>query len=127
MKPVSPTFIQRLKEIETLRNQLAADQNQFEQGRIKALAELPRNFGYASISEFIDALKKAANKRVARKTPKDEKKARKRIKITPEIKAKIIESTREGKTANSIATALGISVQSVHNTKKAAGLVKSRA
>ena len=53
-------------------------------------------------------------------------KRRKRAKITDEIRAELKNLAEAGKSGSEIAAALGISLPSVQNIKKALGLVKSR-
>lgn len=57
---------------------------------------------------------------------KAEKKPRGRARITDEVKAKVNELVKEGKSGSQIAKLLGISLPSVQNIKKASGLVKAR-
>ena len=53
-------------------------------------------------------------------------KTRKRAKITAAIRARVKKLLQAGKSGSKIAEAVGISLPSVQNIKKAAGLVKSR-
>lgn len=51
----------------------------------------------------------------------------KRARITPEMKADIIDAAKAGTPGAVIAERFGVSVQSIQNVKKAAGLVRERA
>jgi hypothetical protein len=116
------------------------------------LASLPTVYGFASVRDFIRALKsaaagaapKAAKKRRGRPpgsgkkasaSPKEARKG-KNAKMAPKgrTRAKVDESTRkwvkvlvdEGKTGAQIAKSLNISIPTVQNIKKSLGLVKAR-
>lgn len=83
--------------------------------------------------------KKATKPKKAAKAPKAKKvaKAKKAVKkgskkrakrtvITPELKSGIIAALKAGGTGAAIASKFGVSVPTLHNIKKAAGLTKSR-
>ena len=105
---------------------------------MSALAKLPSDYGYDSLNGFIKALKAAAGKagkskgkaKKAAKAPKPAKVAkagkRTRAKITPEIKQQVIAAVQAGTAGAKIAKDFGISLPSVQNIKKEAGLVKAR-
>lgn len=111
-------------KIERLKEKVAALEAKLAHRRAVELAALPRRFGFDSATAFLDAVKAAAQGR-RRKAVKRGR--RKRALITPEIKARVISAVKAGKkTAALIAKEVGISVPSVANIKKAAGLVRSR-
>jgi hypothetical protein len=88
--------------------------------RASELAGLPRKYGYASLKEFIGALKAAGGK-------KGRSKGRKKpVRITPELKASIVKALKEKKPASAVAKESGVSIASVNLIKKAAGLVKAK-
>ena len=108
--------------------------------RVSELAALPASFGFESVAAFVKAVRAAAGRkpvkrRKARKARKAAGKAKKPAKKKTRTRAKITDATRADvkkmvkakKTGAEIAKALGISLPSVQNIKKALGLVKARA
>lgn len=133
-------FNEQIAKLEKAKADLLQLEAKIAAERVAALAKLPSEFGYASLDEFIKALKaadkgvgktkgksgrKAGTAAKAPKAPKAEK-GSKRAKITDEVKAQVKAMAEAGKTGNEIAAALGISAPSVQNIKKAFGLVKPR-
>ncbi|MEM9158874.1 MAG: hypothetical protein AAGB46_07460 [Verrucomicrobiota bacterium] len=72
------------------------------------------------------AKKAAAKKVVARKKTKSGKVRAARTKITDELRKKIVAAVKAGGKGTAIAKEFGISIPSLHNIKKAAGLTKAR-
>lgn len=127
------SFTDQLAELEKAKAKLAQAEAKLSADRVAALAKLPADYGYSSLNEFIKALKAAAGKAKkgkkvkAAKAPKAQKAAKRtRAKITPELKAQVIAAAQEGKTGAEISKAFGVSLPSVQNIKKEAGLVKVR-
>ncbi|MEK7234874.1 MAG: helix-turn-helix domain-containing protein [Elusimicrobiota bacterium] len=123
----------KIKELESLRSKAADLQSQIESERKSELAILPHEYGYDSLKEFIKALKAAAgSRRKGRGRKMTSKKAasksgkRTYTKITPVMKAKVIAAVKADKTGSAIVKEFGLSLPSVQNIKKAAGLVKKR-
>jgi DNA-binding NarL/FixJ family response regulator len=134
------SFIDQIAELTKAKAKLAQAEAKLAADRVLALSKLPADYGYASLNDFIKALKDAAGKggkgksakaakgKKAAKAPKAPKAAKgKRAKITPEVKAEVKAMVDAGKTGSEIAKALGISAPSVQNIKKELGLVKARA
>jgi hypothetical protein len=100
----------------------------------KELSALPGQFGFDSVKSFIKAVKAMAGgkrkaKAAGRKKAKGKaggKKRRKRAVITDATRAEVKKLVEGGKTGGQIAKAVGISLPSVQNIKKALGLVKKR-
>ena len=97
------------------------------------LAGLPARYGFGNVAEFIAAVRAATGKRGRRKLGQAKPAVnavrasgskRRRAKITANTRAKVKQLVAAKKTGGAIAEALGISIQSVHNIKKALGLVK---
>jgi hypothetical protein len=88
----------------------------------RELAALPGKFGFDSVAAFLKAVKAAGGKH-RDAAPK----RRRRAVITDATRAEVKKLTEAGKTGAVIAKALGISLPSVQNIKKALGLVKARA
>lgn len=130
------SFIDQIAELTKAKAKLAQAEAKLAADRVSALAKLPADYGYASLNDFIKALKSAAGKAgkakkakagKAAKAPKAPKAAKgKRAKITDEVKAQVKVLAEAGKTGLEIAKALGISQPSVQNIKKELGLVKAR-
>lgn len=130
------SFTDQIAELAKAEAKLAQAKAKLSADRVAALAKLPGDYGYASLNEFIKALKGAAGKAgkgkkakaaKAAKAPKAAKAGKRtRAKITPELKAQVIAAAQEGKTGAEISKAYGISLPSVQNIKKEAGLVKAR-
>lgn len=133
------SFTDQIAELEKAKAKLAAAEAKLAADRVAALAKLPGDYGYASVNDFIKALKAAAGKArkgkkvKGAKAPKVAKVAkagkagkRTRAKITPELKQQVISAVQSGQSGAEIAQAFGISLPSVQNIKKEAGLVKAR-
>jgi hypothetical protein len=119
----------KLKELKAARARLAS----LEKSLAAELATLPEKYGFASAAEFVAAVTKASGVKAARKpgrakavAPAAPRKRRKRAVITDETRAEVKKLVEAGKTGKEISTALGISVPSVQNIKKALGLVGKR-
>ncbi len=133
------SFTDQIAELEKAKAKLAQAEAKLAADRVAALAKLPGDYGYDNLNAFIKALKAAAGKAgkgkkgKAGKAPKGAKAAkaskagkRTRAKITPELKQQVITAVQSGQSGAEIAAAFGISLPSVQNIKKEAGLVKAR-
>jgi len=124
------------KELQAAKAKLAELEAAAAKQSAAMLARLPEEYGFDSVDSFIAALKSAARsgggrrgrpaKKSAVKVTASKGKARKRAKITPEIKQQVKELVGKDESGAAIAKALGISLPSVQNIKKELGLVKSR-
>lgn len=101
------------------------------------LAALPATWGYTSTAEFIAAVEAACGKSGKRGRPRaatreiitgsEMRKPRaKRAILTDQIRSEVKRLTLAGQTGEQTAKAVGISIPSVNNIKKALGLVKAR-
>jgi transposase-like protein len=126
------SYTDQFAEIEKAKAKIAQAEAKLAADRVVALSKLPGDYGYSNLNDFIKALKTAAGKRKgkkakAAKAPKAAKAGKRtRTKITPELKQQVIAAVQEGKSGAEIAKAYGISLPSVQNIKKEAGLVKAR-
>jgi hypothetical protein len=118
----------KLKKLAAEKARLAKLELALEAEKQRQLAGLPAEYGYASLNDFIKALKGAARGGRGRTRSAAVKSGRRkaRIQITDAIRAKVKALAAAGKTGSEIAAAVGISLPSVHNVKKALGLVKAR-
>ncbi len=92
----------------------------------KELSALPGQYGFDDVNAFVKAVKAAAGGKHGKKAkaaPKAGKKRRARAVITDDTRAQVKKLVEAGKTGAEIAKAVGISLPSVHNIKKALGLV----
>ena len=127
-------FNEQLAKIEKAKADIAAAEAKLASDRVAALAKLPGDFGYDNLNAFLKAVKAAYGKggkaakrgKAAAKAPKAKAAKGKRAKITDEVKAQVKALAEAGKTGQEIAKALGISMPSVQNIKKAFGMVKAR-
>ena len=122
----------KIKELEALKNKAAALEAAVAEERQRALAALPHQYGFGSAEDFIDAVIAATGGARRRGRPARGESAggggkrRRRAKITNETRAQVKKLVEAGKTGAEIAKAVGISLPSVQNIKKALGLVKGR-
>jgi len=127
---------EQIKELEATKAKLASLEQSIELEMEAELAGLPVKYGFESMQALIKRLKSMGGV-CAKKTraPKAKSKAarpaagqkRARATITEEMKLQVKALTEAGKTGPEIAAAVGISMPSVQNIKKAFGLVKARA
>lgn len=123
----------KLSELAELKAKVAALEQQIAAEQRAELAGLPAQYGFSTVAEFISAVRAASGKRRGRKpgkakatktTPATGGGKRRRAKITDETRAEVKKLVAAEKTGVEIAAALGISLPSVQNIKKALGLVK---
>ena len=126
---------EKLEQLQGLRAKVAELEQAIEATRNTELAALPARYGFAGVREFVAAVKAATGEpRGHRGRPRGKSKSagakggrrrRKRATITDETRAQVKKLVEGRKTGSEIAKALGISLPSVQNIKKALGLVKS--
>jgi len=114
----------QIKELEVTKAKIVVLERSIAKKLHKELSKLPAKYGFDSLGEFIKALKSAPA--VAGTKAKSGKKRRRRSVITDATRASVKKLVESGKTGSQIAKALGISLPSVQNIKKALGLVKAR-
>lgn len=130
------SFTDQIAELQKAKAKLAQAEARLAADRVSALAKLPGDYGYNNLNDFIKALKAAVGKggkgrksKVAKasKAPKAAKTVKRtRAKITPELKQAVIAAVQAGQSGAQISKTFGISLPSVQNIKKEAGLVKAR-
>jgi len=121
--------------ITILFDQVATAKAQYEQSKAEFLATLPGELGYESADELIAAIRqisKGGKKASPTTSPvapaKAPKKGRRtRATITEAMRAQVVSLLKEGKTAKLVASTVGVSIPSVQNIKKAAGMVGEKA
>jgi hypothetical protein len=124
----------KIKQLDAVRAKLAHLEKTVETELRQELAVLHKQYGFADVKSFFKAVRAAVGggiERARRKVGRPKKaaaalKTRKRAKITAAIRARVKKLVKAGKSGSKIAKAVGISLPSVQNIKKAAGLVKSR-
>ena len=126
-----------LKEIAQYENKIASLQKKVDAERKKALSNLHRTAGFATRADLIAALqeleggkgrrgRKPAAKKAAKAVKRGAKKRAKRTRLTPELKEQIVGALKKGGKGAEVASKFGVSLPTVHNIKKAAGLTKTR-
>jgi hypothetical protein len=114
-------------QVQQLRKKAASE-------RAEHLKGLHASFGFASRTELIEALVAldgtrrpggSPNATTGGETPVAGRRS-KRARLTPEMKAGIVEAIEAGEVGVAIAQRFSVSGQTVQNIKKAAGLVRSR-
>jgi DNA-binding NarL/FixJ family response regulator len=121
---------EKLQELNALKSRIAALEQEVGGQRSAELAALPAQYGFEDARAFTAAVLSASRGRRGRpaKTAKlTTTSGRKpRAKVTAQTRAGVKKLTRAGKTGSAIAEALGISLATVQNIKKASGLVAKR-
>lgn len=121
----------KIKELEETKAKVASLEESIAAQLNAELSELPAKYGFDSVQAFIKAVNAATGGSKGKRGAKKSKvaggeKKRTRATITDETRAEVKRLTEEGKTGPEIGAALGISLPSVQNIKKALGLVKAR-
>ena len=116
---------EKLKELEATKAKVASLEKSIAAQLNKELSALPAKFGFDNVAAFVKAVQAAGGKRRGRPAAKagPAKKRRKRAVITDATRAEVKKLVEAGKTGAVIAKAVGISLPSVQNIKKALGLV----
>jgi hypothetical protein len=117
---------QKIKALEEAKAKVQQLEAAVSRGLHSALASLPDEYGFESVDAFVSAVKSAAGVRSPRSAKGAGTKPRRtRAKITEAVRKDVVRLVKAGKTGLEIAAAIGISLPSVQNIKKAAGLVKT--
>ena len=123
-------IIPKLNKLAALRKKVARLELVIETELYEELFAIHQRYGFADLESFVEAVKLAARgggRKAGRpKNADPSTKRRKRAKITDATRAKVAKLAKEGLSGSKIAKAVGISLPSVHNIKKALGLVKAR-
>jgi hypothetical protein len=114
----------KIKQLTEYQGKIAELQNSIEQERKEALARLHEDYGFKTPAELIKALR-AATGGVVRRAGGGVRR-RKHARISAELKEKVKAALQGGKTGVQVSDEFGISLPSIHNIKKAFGLVKAR-
>jgi hypothetical protein len=124
----------KIQKLAALRKKIARLERVIETELYEDLFGIHEQYGFAELKSFIKAVKLAAGsggRRKVRKVGRPKKvvvveKVRRRAKITDATRANVKKLVKAGLSGSKIAKAVGISLPSVHNIKKALGLVKAR-
>lgn len=129
-------LLNKLNQLKAARAKVASLEKSIENKLNRELAALPEKYGFETAAELAEAIIRASGqgavrgggKRRGRKPGKAKAAGgrRKRAKITDEMREQVKKMVAEGKTGSEIAKTVGISLPSVQNIKKAAGLVNKR-
>jgi hypothetical protein len=115
----------KLKQLTEYQTKIVELQSSIDQELKVALAHLHEEYGFKTPAELIKALRAATGTTGTRRGAKGVRR-RKHARITPELREKVKVALHGGKTGGQVAEEFGISLPSVHNIKKAFGLVKAR-
>ncbi len=127
--------IDKLKQLEAAKVRLAELQQAVAVQVRRELAGLPGKYGFDSVKDFVRAVVEASAGKAGKSGRAKVKSAAKAAKstgrraravITDAMRAEVKKLTEAGKTGSEIVAAVGISLPSVQNIKKALGLVKAR-
>ncbi len=123
-------IIKKIQELAATKAKVAGLEKAIASELNKELAALPGQFGFDDVKSFLKAVQAASKgKRAAGKKGKPAagtKKRRARAVITDATRAQVKKLVEAGKTGAQIAKEVGISLPSVHNIKKALGLVQKK-
>lgn len=114
----------KLKTLQNLRAQVAKLEEYIAANQQAELAGLPEKYGFSTTADFVAAVRSATRGGRGRKAAAGKPGRRRRAKITDETRATVKKLVADGKTGAEIAKAVGISLPSVQNIKKALGLVR---
>jgi hypothetical protein len=117
-KPLTSKF----DEVSALEAKLAALKQEADTERRTALKELPAQFGFTDAASFVKAFRQATGVSAIANTVR-----KPRASITEEKKNQIVVELTKGIAAMDIANKYSVSLASVQNIKKGAGLVRARA
>jgi hypothetical protein len=126
-----PMITDKLNELAAAKAKIAKLEATLEKEIRVELRNLPAKYGFSDTGSFFAAVKAAhgASARRPKATsagvPVRERR-RKRAKITDATRQEVKRLANAGRTGSEIAKAVGISLPSVQNIKKALGLVKAR-
>lgn len=97
---------------------------------VRELAGLHAHYGFRDVRTFLISVEKAAHtggrKANARVNSLPRGRKRRRTQITDDMRREVRKLVMEGKTGGEIAATVGISLPSVQNIKREAGLVQAR-
>ncbi len=130
MQKLTPMITKKIQELAVTKAKVASLEKAIASQLSKELAALPGEFGFNDVTAFIKAVKSASAGNSGRKAKAKRvaggQKRRSRAVITEATRAQVKKLVESGKTGGEIAKAVGISLPSVHNIKKALGLVQKR-
>lgn len=116
----------QLKELAKAKEKVANLESAITSVRKKQLEKLHADLGFESREDLISALRSIGRGGKGRRgrAAAGKKPRRKRTTITPELKAKIEAAARAGGKGMAIAKKFGVSLPTVQNIKRAAGLTR---
>lgn len=119
----------KLKELEATRAKLAALEHAVQAELKSELAALPAKYGFENVAAFVAAVRAASGRRrgrPAKATQAPTGKRRRRATVTDATRADVKKLVEAGKTGAEIAKAVGVSLPTVQNIKKALRLVRMK-
>ena len=116
----------KIKQLEATKAKVASLVKEISDQLNKELRTLPAKYGFDNAKDFIKAVKLASGGKGRAAKAGSGGTRRTRAVITDATRAEVKKLVAAGKTGGEIAKAVGISLPSVQNIKKALGLVKTR-
>lgn len=119
---------EKLKALEATRAKLTVLEQAVQAELRSELAALPAKYGFENVATFVAAVRAAGGRRRGRPptkaAPAPTGQRRRRAKVTDATRAEVKKLADAGKTGAEIARAVGVSLPTVQNIKKALGLVR---
>lgn len=121
--PVAPVtelekqIAEKNAEIANLEAQAVAAREAAAKDQNDKINALPAHFGVENLDAVMKLIRKSQKGVVGRKS---------RSKVTDEIRARVIELSKEGKTGSEVSKTVGLSLPTIQAIRKAGGLVKVR-
>ena len=119
----------KIAELNATKAKLTALEQSIAAEMSAELAALPARYGFENVAAFAAAVVAARGAKPRRGRPPAAKppgKKRTRVKITDAMRSEVKKLAKAGKAGLEIARAVGISLASVQNIKKAAGITRVR-
>ena len=119
----------KLKELEATRAKLAALEQAVQAELKSELSALPARYGFENVAAFVAAVRAASGRRRGRPAKATQARTgrRHRATVTDATRAEVKKLVEAGRTGAEIAKAVGVSLPTVQNIKKALGLVRKKA
>lgn len=126
MSKIEAPLESSLAELRKARAQVRQLQQKVESERRQELRSLHQKLGFETRAELIQVLRSLGGAGRTHAGSAAKARTSKRARITSEMKQSIVRALQAGESGSAVARRFGISNPSLHNIKKAAGLVKAR-
>ncbi|MCF7688518.1 MAG: helix-turn-helix domain-containing protein [Cephaloticoccus sp.] len=127
IESLGKSFASEADALAALKNEVARLETQQRIKEEERLKQLAGEFGLESVDALIRRLADYASPALRKQLQGEAGEVRgKRARVTQELKAQVVADLQAGGTASAVAEKFGVSLPTVQNIKKAAGLVKAR-